>query len=283
MLVAEEKSAARARTPAFVSHPSQQFRSNPRFYLVYDAAYAALAFGLLALKLGLGLPALFGAPRALWLVVFPVATYAAIVAQLSIHNAVHGNFPRAINRIVGEVLGVLVVVRFASWTLVHLRHHRFSDDPARDPHPNQRGFWATAKHTVVSVERQLMQEYFDRWGDTEANRAAERRRAMVSYATNALVIAAWLAYLGPWFFFVVFAPANLIAALFVIHFNWVTHGGPRGHSYRPVNLNHGYFWLGNKLFFGIYMHENHHERPFLANPAKGSAGGEGRGAKRGRS
>ena len=38
-----------------------------------------------------------------------------------------------------------------------------------------------------------------------------------------------------------------------------------------MNLNHGYFWLGNKLFTGIYFHANHHKRPHLFNPARWDA------------
>lgn len=248
------------------AHPSQQFRRNRRFYLAYDSFYAALAVGLIAAKLALGFPALFGAPRADWLFAVPFLLYAVVAAQLSVHNAVHGNFPRAINRLLGEVLGFIVIVRFASWVMVHLRHHRYADDRIHDPHPNFPSFWKTVAHTVVHVERQLMQEYFDLWGDTEENRASEAFRAKVSYATNVLVIAAWLFYLGPWFFGLIFLPINIFGGLFIIHFDWASHNGLRRDDFRPVNLNRGYFWLGNKIFAGIYMHKNHHERPHLLNP-----------------
>ena len=253
------------------AHPLQQFRKNPRFYLVYDSFYAALGAALVAAKLALAVPAFFGSPSLAWLAVFPCALYAVVLAHLSIHNCVHGNFPRPINRLLGEVLGFFVVVRFASWVMVHLRHHRFSDDRIHDPHPTFPSFWKTVKHTVVHVEMQLMREHFDLWGDTKENRAAEARRAKVSYATNVLVLAAWLVWLGPSFFGLVFLPANVFGALFIIHFNWATHNGPRGADFRPVNLNHGWFWLGNKIFAGIYMHKNHHERPHLQNPAAWSA------------
>jgi fatty acid desaturase len=251
----------------FTAHPSQLFRRSPRFYMAYDASWAAFCGAAIALKLAFGFPALFGAPSWAWAAAFPFAVYAVILAQLSIHNAVHGNFPRAINRVVGEVLGLVVVVRFASWVMVHLRHHRFADDRVHDPHPNFPSFWRTALHTIVQVEKQLMREYYELWGDTEDNRSAEARRAKVSYGTNIVLLAAWALYLGPAFFALVFLPANVLGALFIIHFNWVTHAGPRGDAFRPVNLNHGWFWLGNKLFAGIYMHKNHHERPHLANPA----------------
>ena len=30
---------------------------------------------------------------------------------------------------------VVVLTRFASWEVIHQRHHRFSDDLDKDPHP----------------------------------------------------------------------------------------------------------------------------------------------------
>jgi len=63
---------------------------------------------------------------------FPPVLYFLICCHLWIHNASHGNFPRWANRIVGEVLGFIVFVRFASWQIVHVRHHDFSDDGVRD-------------------------------------------------------------------------------------------------------------------------------------------------------
>ena len=261
-------SYVRKPTSILTSHPIQQFRKNPRFYLAYDAVWFVVCGVACVAMLALHVSPIFGAPSVSWLLGFPVVLYGLIFAHLLIHNATHGNFPRAINRIVGELLGLVVVVRFASWDVVHMRHHKFSDDRESDPHPNFASFWKTVIHTIVNVEAQLQRQYFDVWGDTPENRRKESFRAKVSYGTNLVLLAAWFLLLGPWFFFLVFAPANVLAALFVVHFNWTTHNGMRGDEFRPVNLNSGYFWLGNKLFVGIYMHANHHQRPHLFNPVR---------------
>lgn len=255
---------------SLTSHPIRQFKRSRRFYAVYDGLYLIASTLLIIAMLATGRHGVMNGPAWFWVPVFGAMLYGCIWAHLVIHNCTHGSLPKAINRLVGEVLGVLVVVRFASWDIIHMRHHRYSDDRTKDPHPNFMCFWKTAHNTVMSVERQLFQEYFDTWGETAENRARERRRAYVSYGANVLVVAAWALLLGPWFFVLVFAPANLIAGLFVIHFNWSTHNGERGQTdeeFRPVNLNHGYYWLGNKLFAGIYMHANHHTRPALFNPS----------------
>ena len=253
------------------AHPIQQFKKNPRFYLQYDGFYFVLCGALSAVMWLTDFRPIFPGFHWSYLAAFPLVVYGLIFAHLCIHNATHGNFPRAINRVVGEVLGLVVAVRYASWDIVHMRHHRYSDDRVRDPHPNFKGFWKTVHYTVVNTEKQLQQQYFDVWGDTPENRRYESFRAKVSYGTNIVLLLAWALFLGPWFFFLVFVPANLIAALFVIHFNWSTHNGEAGETddeFRPVNLNHGYYKLGNKLFVGIYFHANHHKRPHLFNPAR---------------
>jgi stearoyl-CoA desaturase (delta-9 desaturase) len=258
------------------AHPIGQFRKNPNFYLMYDGFWFLVCAAILATFWATGFTPLLGQPQLWWLAVAPVLFFGLVWAHLTIHNCTHGNLPHAINRIVGELLGLMVVVRFASWDIIHMRHHKYSDDRVKDPHPNFPSFWKTVVHTIVNVESQLFQQYFDVWGDTPENRARERRRAWMSYGTNIVLVAVWAWLLGPWFALCVFAPCNLLAGLFVIHFNWSTHNGEAAKTIEemhPVNLTGPYYRLGNKLFAGIYAHKLHHERPGIFNPAKALARG----------
>lgn len=253
------------------SHPIAQFRKNPNFYLLYDGFWFVVCATILAIFAATGFKPLIGEPQWWFAAAFPVLLFCFIWAHLLIHNCTHGNLPKSINRIVGEVLGIIVVVRFASWDIIHMRHHKYSDDRVKDPHPNFPSFWKTVVHTIVNVEKQLFQQYYDTWGDTPANHAKERRRAWMSYGTNIVLVATWLWLLGPWFTVLVFAPANLLAGLFVIHFNWSTHNGESAASesdMRPTNLTGWQYELGNKLFAGIYSHALHHDRPGIFNPYK---------------
>jgi stearoyl-CoA desaturase (delta-9 desaturase) len=53
----------------------------------------------------------------------------------------------------------------------------------------------------------------------------------------------------------------------VSHFNWVTHNGEsKANDYHPINIDSGLYWLGNRIWFGLYMHKNHHERANIFNP-----------------
>jgi stearoyl-CoA desaturase (delta-9 desaturase) len=164
---------------------------------------------------------------------------------------------------------VVVLTRFASWEVIHQRHHRYTDDVDRDPHPIDPGYWSYLVKTVVGVERQLQRIYFDLYGDTPEHRRYEQYRAYVSYGTNLLLIATWYVFLGPIGFFFFFVPSALVGFLHIVHFNWSTHNAfSPERDFKPVNLNHGFYKIGNWLWFGIYMHANHHKRANLFNPAK---------------
>jgi fatty acid desaturase len=251
------------------SLPWAQFKRHPTFYLWYDTAYATFCLSAVLTMIATG----YEGPLAEWRWWYPLllapAAYLVIMAHVFIHNASHGNFPKTINRIMGEICGAIVVTRFASWEIVHRRHHRYSDDPEKDPHPAARGYWRYAVDTIINVELQLRQQYFDVYGESDTTRRYERWRARLSFVSGLLLVLFWFMLIGPAGFLAVFLPASIFAALFVIHFNWSGHNAHRPDGkIEPVNLDTGWFWLGNRMFFGIYYHGNHHKMAMLFNPMK---------------
>lgn len=251
------------------SLPFTQLRRNRYFYLYYDGTYAvACVVALASMRVWHHQPLVQHWDPRFWLLL-PFVCYAQILCSVFIHNATHNSFPRAINRIVGEICGIVVLTRFASWEVLHQRHHRYSDDIEKDPHPVVPSYWSYVVKTISSTERTLQRIYFELYGDSEKNHRYELRRAYMSYATNLLLIAVWYTFLGPIAFGFFFVPSALVGMLHIIHFNWSTHNATsKLRDFHPVNLNHGFFKLGNKIFFGIYMHANHHKRANLFNPAK---------------
>lgn len=252
---------------SFRSQPSFQFRRLRTFYLLYDGFYLVLLTALCALMLGTNFTGLV--PEFQWWMVpvIPLAMYVAIMCHVFIHNCTHQNFPRSINRLVGEICGLVVLTRYASWEIIHRRHHKYADDLERDPHPVLPSYWKFVWNSMLNVERQLQQQFYEFHGDTPQNRAFEKRRAYTSYFTNVMLMAAWYLLLGPAGFLLWFVPANIAGFLHVNHFNWVTHNAKNPEEgFHPVNLNHGIYKLGNLLFCGIYFHRNHHEYSGLFNP-----------------
>ncbi len=254
----------------FTAQPSVQYRRNKWFYFLYDGAYFVGLTALCAVLLIRGTPPLFSTWSWWYLAWFPVVLYVHILLNVFIHNCCHGNFPRSVNRLIGEVAGLIVITRYASWEIIHQRHHRHSDDPEKDPHHVMPSFVKFLAETMLfNVERQLQNQAYDQFGDTPANRRRERIRAVLSFATMLPLLLAWYLLLGPYVFLFLFAPAQALGWIHVAHFNWATHNAhsPTG-DYKPVNLNHGLYAIGNKILFGLYMHENHHRRANVFNPAK---------------
>lgn len=251
--------------------PSVIYRRDPSFYFRYDMAWlVGISLTIVALAW-----AWFGGYRGLldgysnwiWLGL-PLAIYLHVAANAVVHNCCHVNLPKSINRPVGEILGALVMTRFASWEILHVRHHRYSDDIEKDPHFMDPSFWVFLVNTmVINVERQLQNIRYDQFGDTPENRRVEKVRAILSFVTMAALAVMYFLVLGPWLT-AVFAIAQIVGWLVVSHFNWATHNGKKGSDFKPINLDDGWYWFGNRIWFGLYMHANHHRRANVFNPLK---------------
>jgi stearoyl-CoA desaturase (delta-9 desaturase) len=254
--------------------PYTQFRKSKYFYIWYDTFWLLTGLSLIALVQATGWQGLTGEWDPRLLLLLPLACHAQILCSVWIHNATHNNFPRAINRLVGELCGFVVLTRFASWEIIHQRHHKYSDDYELDPHPilpGLTGYWKFLARTVVGVEEQLQCMYFEMFGGkTPENVRYQKYRAVLSFSTSFLVLpVVWYMLLGAPVFVMLFVPASLAGFFHLIHFNWSTHNpwAPND-QFRPVNLNHGYYRIGNLLWHGIYWHGNHHEKASMFNPGK---------------
>lgn len=256
----------------FTKYPINHFMRNRWFYPVYDATWLVLLASLIALMLSTGYQGLvpsFAAFSWKHLLTFPLLVYLLILSNVFAHNAAHRNFPKPINRLVGEMVGALVLTRYASWEVIHLRHHKYSDDPERDPHDCRPGFWMNfLPYFVLNVERQLKQHFYDyHGGPTPENVAFEKRRAVLSFVTGVALIFTFYLALGAFLFLLLFVPAQIVTIVHLAHFNWATHNGfSSERDYHPINIDRGLYWLGNRLLFGIYYHGNHHRTVKAFNP-----------------
>ncbi len=250
------------------SVPSSAFRKTPYFYFLYDGAWVLICVAVMATCTAVG----WNGFDVEWgwhvLGLLAVATYAQIIGSGTIHNAAHRNWWRPANRLIGELAGIVVMTRFASWEILHTRHHQFSDDPEKDPHYAIPGFWRFFfKIMLGNLEPNIRQQYLEVWGDTPKYRTLDRVRSVVSFSTMIVLATAWYYVLGPVLFAGVFAPSAVLGAIHISHFNWITHRGDKQDGdYRPVNLDHGLYWLGNRVCFGLYFHGTHHENPRVFNP-----------------
>lgn len=264
-----------AISSTLTSQPFTQLRRNRYFYVWYDGTYAVLLIAAIAgMRYAGHQPLVTTWDNRYWLFL-PFVIQFQILCNVWIHNASHGNFPRSINRIVGELTGLVALTRFASWEVIHQRHHRYSDDVEKDPHPVMKSYWRYVLFTVLNVEKTLNATYFDIYGDTPSTRRFEKVRAVLSFSTMLILLATWYTLLGPLVFFRFFVPGTIIGILHLIHFNWSTHNAfSPTNAFGPVNLNTGYYRIGNLIWHGIYWHGNHHKRVGMFNPGKMANGAD---------
>lgn len=258
------------------SLPYTQFRRNRHFYVWYDVFWILTGAAIIAAIQLSGWQGIAVSWDWRLLIALPLVCHLQILCSVYIHNCTHNNFPRAINRLVGELCGFAVLTRFASWEIIHQRHHKYSDDPADDPHPiieEASGYWPYLWKTIVGVEAQLQRMVFETHGDTPQNRRFEKGRAVVSFATSFFLLpTVWFLLLGPQVFVMLFIPASLVGFFHLVHFNWSTHNPHSpNHDFRPINLDSGYYRVGNWLWHGIYMHGNHHKNAGMFNPGQMAA------------
>jgi len=252
----------------FTTLPFAQLRRNRYFYFYYDGFYALFCVTAIAACHLAGYTGIIHQWRWEYMALFPVVLYAGILSNVFVHVCTHNSLPRPWNRLVGELCGMVILTRFASWEVLHQRHHRYSDDLVKDPHPVSPSYWKFVAHHITGLEPQLHQSVFDLYGDTPQNRKIEKIRSVVSFLTGVLLVFTWYTVLGTTAFVAFFIPALVAGVLHLVHFNWCTHNSFSPiHDFKPVNLNHGFYKIGNKLFFGIYMHANHHKRANVLNPA----------------
>lgn len=251
-------------------NPSVFFRRDPWYYFRYDGLWLLLCLAAIGTMTAVGYEGINAGWSWGLLGGCVLACYAQALSHVFVHNCVHVNFPRSVNRLVGEICGAIIVTRYASWEILHQRHHKYSDDVDKDPHPVNGSFLQFLhKAMLINLEKTLHDAYHERHGDTEALRKREQYRAYLSYLTMGVLLLTWYMALGPIVFLTVYAPSALVGLFFIAHLNWRAHNGiSKDGDFGPVNLDHGVYWVLNRMLFGTYYHANHHEMASLFNPGK---------------
>ena len=238
--------------------PALFILSIPDIYLIFLAWLYALAVTVVN----------FGF-HAAYLAGIPIAIVLTFIATALLHNASHSNFrPRWFCRGVGEAMGLFQMVAFPSWVIVHILHHRNSDDPVLDPHPPlDKGYVAFLTGMRKSISKVIGNYYFSLWGNNAESARNLKEVGIESQLSMFLQALFWYLVLGPqvfaWFyiFSIVFKMAHYA------WFNYATHIYTQD-GINIGNLNHGFYKAINAIAFGLYYHKNHHLRPGLFDPRK---------------
>ncbi len=196
----------------------------------------------------------------------------AFFSGVLMHNTAHRNVrPRWLNRVVGELCGFQQLGGYVVWTLVHMVHHRYPDDPTYDPHPpGNKSFAAYIRTSFNGLITCMNRLYRDTWT------AKDPKYARIWVLTGTVGATArftrlllLLVLLRPSGFVCFAVPAYAVLTLLYWHFNYSTHQPNEAGVIEIRNVEHNaYYRFVNRYFAGFYFHRTHHEKPYLFNPAK---------------
>ena len=208
----------------------------------------------------------------LWLVLLlPVTWSLGVVLAVFIHNASHDQFrPRWLNPVVGELAGWCLRVNLLGWKMVQYYHHRYADDPERDPHPpGTMRFWPYANsmqdaHYLHARHQELhgMSSWF------------YLLVGVVAFTGFALMPLSWYLLLGPTWFAAVWMPILLSGWWLYVVINYYTHPpGVDGRNHAVDLCARPWHRLVNRVGFGVLYHAAHHRNARLFNPRPASSAG----------
>lgn len=196
----------------------------------------------------------------------------ALFATAILHNAAHGNIkPRWLCRAVGEVFGLLQLVGFPDWVVIHVIHHAHPDDPEKDPHPPLgQTFWKFMLGMRASILKVLLREYLALWGQTAESKRQLTRLMLASKVEQVAKITFCLLLFGPHAFAWFFAPSIVFKMIHYAWFNWATHV-QNGKDVVILNRTTALYKIANIFSIGLYYHQNHHKNPKLFHPGRMTA------------
>ncbi|WP_417335007.1 fatty acid desaturase family protein [Halobacteriovorax marinus] len=188
-----------------------------------------------------------------------------------LHNCAHRNVgPRWFNDLVGEFLGSVMLYGYRGFSLGHMFHHKYPDNPKYDPHP-PRGY-SFLRFVVSPIEATLIiieRAFYEQFGDNTKNRSLIKYSRFFFNLSIVLKLVFWFLFLGA-SAFIYFYMVLYMANIFVFaHINYATHIENEDGSSEIINLdNNLYYKVVNKISLGGYYHKNHHLRPRIFNPSK---------------
>lgn len=207
------------------------------------------------------------------LLLLPLGLIIGVQIPAIMHNCVHGNFKQKwMNRVVGELAGIYILLGMAAFEINHRMHHVHSDTDL-DPHnPEGKPFFSFFFANNFGGTEPVLRKFLQFHGDTGKNRLIFKAIVFFHFINVPLRILFWLFLLGPSLFLTFFLPSYLFHMFVFAHINYYTHETFDGGPAEVYNLNSNlYYRFVNFFGSGVYFHKNHHINPNHYNPQKGAS------------
>lgn len=201
------------------------------------------------------------------LAAIPLAVLITFPVTGVLHSCSHDTVkPRWLNRMLGELMGLIQLSGFPEWKITHVIHHTHTDDLELDPHPPaDKGFIEFTLSMRASIINSYLKFFFRFFGKNEKSMRAVQLFAWASKGSNLMKVIFWFLVLGPQLFTTLFLTSIAFKMVQYAWLNYSTHR-PGTNGVEIHNYNHGlYRWI-NHISFGLYYHKNHHLAPHYFDP-----------------
>ena len=195
-----------------------------------------------------------------------IVNYLAIYSIYTVlHEAVHGNIsgnpkgPTSLDKWVGRVAGFFIIVPYSAHETIHLTHHKYTNDPDRDPdhHVNGQGFWSILGRCMTVTIFYLV------YCRQHWHQAKMRKAFWVSlwaFIQTGLILVV-LGYFYGWQLPVIgyLLPAIFAVPTLAFLFDWIVHIPHEDKSrFRNTNVYEGKAsWL-DRLYTWATLQQNYH-------------------------
>lgn len=185
-----------------------------------------------------------------------------------IHNTSHNNVKNSLlNRLVGEFCGLWVMYGFKNFILIHILHHKYSDEELDPVNPEGMSFikflTAPMRYMIDTGAKYLELKH----GQHKHYKKIKFGHYFFFHISVVFRLLFIYSILGPKYF-VLFYIVSLMSNISILaHINYVCHRDLPNGDVEIVNLDHNlYYKIANFVTCGGYYHKNHHLNQNLFDP-----------------
>ncbi len=183
------------------------------------------------------------------------------------HNTGHGNFPRGVNRVLGEFAGAWLGYGLTNFTLIHSLHHAYADHEHDPVSPRGHGFVGFLLSPMGIATKRARRWLRERHEGKPAYEWTARGEWLFFQVNLALRVAWWLVLFGPSVFVCFYVVSICSNVTMLAHINFACHRDHPDGSVEVVDLDEGlYYRLANAVTRGGYFHRSHHASPSVLDP-----------------
>ncbi len=201
------------------------------------------------------------------LLVIPAVLMGWLVSSF-LHNTSHDNIKsRFINLVIGEFCGAWVMYGFRNFILVHILHHKYTDDRFDPVNPSGMTFFVFVTAPMRYMIKRTKAYLDDNFKDEKNYRTIMKGHDILFHLNLVLRVAFWFTLFGPKLFLLFYVPSVVSNIGILAHINYVCHQDHEDGSVEIFNLNHNlYYKIANFVTLGGYYHKNHHLNQKLFDP-----------------